>query len=204
MTMRPRTTDNAAITRLGEQRRELLSRAVLALESDCEIPIDVHPETLRKTTALLAASLEELRVAEEELLQQNEELIATREAIDARTREFQRLFDDAPLPYVVTDSCGTIRHANRAAAVLLKRPAELLERKPLLGFVPLERRSAFRDALNRLPLVDAAHDWRVTMLRHGDSPVDLAIDVAVSTGGATEEMLLCWVLRPSAPRSEAS
>ncbi|MDQ3997067.1 MAG: PAS domain-containing protein [Gemmatimonadota bacterium] len=197
MSPRRRATDDAAISRLVDQRREVLSRAVHVLEADREIPIDVQPEALRETTALLTTSLEELKVAEEELMQQNEELIITREAIEATSRHYRRLFDDAPLAYVVTDVVGIIRHANHAAAVLIKRPTELLERKPLLTFIPLDRRGSFRDAINRLPLVDAAHDWRVKLLRHGDAPVQVAIDVRMSRGDHDGEDLLCWIIRPT-------
>ncbi len=199
MSPRRRATDDAAISRLVDQRREVLHRAVNVLDTDREVPIDVEPETLRETTALLTISLEELKVAEEELLQQNEELVVTREAIESTSRHLRRLFDDAPLPYVVTDVCGIIREANHAAAVLFKRPAELLERKPLLAFVPLDRRGSFRDAINRLRIVDAAHDWRAKLLRHGDAPIEVAIDVRVSQGPHDGEDLICWVLRPTAP-----
>jgi PAS domain-containing protein len=169
---------------------------VSGLDVDREIPIDTQPETLRETAALLTASLEELKVAEEELVQQNEELLVTREAIESTSRHFRRLFDDMPVPYLVTDICGIIRHANKAAAALFRRPAELLERKPLLSFVPLDRRSTFRDAINRLQLVDSAHDWRVKLLRHGDSPVSVAIDACISDGEHDGEDAICWVVRP--------
>jgi PAS domain S-box-containing protein len=197
MSPRRRATDDAAISRLVDQRREVLSRAVHVLEGDREIAIDVQPEVLRETTALLTTSLEELKVAEEELLQQNEELLLTRDAIESTSRHYRRLFEDSPLAYVVTDVCGIIQHANHAAAVLFKRPAELLERKPLLTFVPLDRRGSFRDAINRLPLVDAARDWRVKLLRHGDEPVNVSIDVRLSRGERDGDDLLCWVIRPA-------
>jgi PAS domain-containing protein len=204
MSPRRRATDDSAISRFGEQRRHVLSRAVHVLEQDREVPIDVQSETLRETTALLATSLEELKVAEEELRQQNEELLVTREAIESTSRHFRRLFDDGPLPYVVTDVCGIIKHANHAAAVLFKRPAELLERKPLLSFVPLDRRGSFRDAINRIQLVDEAHDWQVKLLRHGDAPVQVSIDVRLSPGARDGETLICWVIRPTAPLPEVS
>jgi PAS domain S-box-containing protein len=196
MSPRRRHTDDATIERFGEQRREVIGRAVQVLDLDREIPIDAQPETLRETAALLAVSLEELKVSEEELVQQNEELLITREAIESTSRHFRRLFEDAPLPYIVTDICGIIRHANRAAAALLRRPAETLEQKPLLTVVPLDRRASFRAAINRLQLVDAAHDWRVKLLRHGDAPVSVVIEARLSPGENDGEDLLCWVLRP--------
>ncbi len=197
MSPRRRATDDAAIERLVHQRREVVGRAVRVLDMDREVPIEAQPETLRETVALLTTSLEELKVAEEELVQQNEELLIARETIEASTRHFRRLFDEAPLPYVVTDPVGLIRHANHAAAVLFKRPAELLEGKPLLNFVPLDRRSIFREAINRLQLVEAAHDWHVTLLRHGDGPVPVTIDVRLAHGRQHGEELICWILRPA-------
>ena len=196
MSPRRRHTDNEAIARLTEQRREVVDRAVHVLDPQHDILPEAQPETLRETAALLAVSLEELKVAEEELVQQNEELLITREAIESNSRHYRRLFEDMPFPYLVTDICGIIRHANRAAATLLKRPAEILERKPLLAFVPLDRRASFRDAINRLPLVDAAHDWRVKLLRHGDAPVSVAIEAKISPGDHVGEDLICWLLRP--------
>lgn len=195
--MRRRSTDDAAISRLGDQRREITGRAVAVLDTDREVPIEVQPEALRETVALLTVSLEELKVAEEELVQQNEELVRTRAAVEASARHFHRLFDEAPLPYVVTDIVGIIRHANHAAAVLFKRPAALLEGKPLLTFVPLERRSSFRDAINRLQLVDEARDWRVTLLRHGDAPVPVTIDARFARAAQDGDDFICWMLRPA-------
>jgi PAS domain S-box-containing protein len=197
MSPRRRPTDNLAISRLDQQRREVINRAVHVLDTDSALPAEVQPETLRETAALLATSLEELKVAEEELVQQNEELLITREAVESTSRHFRRLFEDAPVPYVVTDICGIIRHANRAAATLLKRPGELLERKPLLAFIPLDQRSSFREAINRLQLVDTAHDWRVKLLRHGDAPVPVSIDVHVSPGLHDGDALICWALHPA-------
>jgi PAS domain S-box-containing protein len=194
---RRRATDNAAIARLGEQRRTIVGRAVGVLDSDREVPIDIQPETLRETVALLSVSLEELKVAEEELVQQNEELVLTREAVESNSRLYRRIFEEAPLPYVVTDVCGIIQHANHAAVVLLKRPAELLEGKPLLVFVPLDRRGAFREAINRLRLIEVVHDWRMTLLRHGDGPVPVTIDVRLGRGSEDGQEVIYWVLRPA-------
>ena len=197
MSPRRRPTGDEAIERLVDQRRQVVGRAVRVLDTDLEVPIEVQPEMLRETVALLSVSLEELKVAEEELVQQNEELVRTRDVVETSTRHFRRLFEEAPLPYVVTDTVGIIRHANHAAAVLFKRPAELLEGKPLLIFVPLDRRSSFREAINRLQLVDAAHDWRMTLLRHGDGPMPVTIDVRLARGGQPGEDMMCWVLRPA-------
>jgi PAS domain-containing protein len=111
-------------------------------------------------------------------------------------RQYRALFERAPLAYLVTDTSGVIQRANRAAAVLLRRPAELLAQQSIEAFVPLDRRRDFRDRLDWLPLVDRAHDWHVTVVPHGAAPVDVAAHVEVTDGDAFGEPVVCWLLRP--------
>jgi hypothetical protein len=44
--------------------------------------------------------------------------------------------------------------------------------------------------------VDVAHDWRVKLLRHGDAPIQVAIDVRLSQSTREGDDLICWVIRP--------
>jgi PAS domain S-box-containing protein len=192
---RRRAIDDAAIERLVDQRRQVVGRAVGLLEADRDVPAELQPEALRETVALLTVSLEELKVAEEELLQQNEELARTRDAVEANGRYFRRLFEELPFPYIVTDICGMILNVNSAAAELVKRPADLLEGKPMLTLVPLEQRSRFREAVNRLAMVDAARDWHVTLLRRGDAPVEVTVEARLARGRPGEVDVICWMLR---------
>src|SRR5438132_1367936 len=75
----------------------------------------------------LHTSLEELLVADEELrqqqttlLEQNQELNASRRAIERERERYRELFEFAPDGYVITSPDGTIREANRAAAQLFR------------------------------------------------------------------------------------
>ncbi|HEV7516178.1 MAG TPA: PAS domain-containing protein, partial [Thermoanaerobaculia bacterium] len=70
----------------------------------------------------LQDALEEVQVAEEELRSQNEELLLTRQAIEAERLRYAQLFELAPDAYLVTDAGGRIAEANRAAAELLATP----------------------------------------------------------------------------------
>jgi PAS domain-containing protein len=112
------------------------------------------------------------------------------------SQQYRLLFDRAPLPYVVTDFDGTIRAANRAAAVLLKRPSELLAGKPLAAFVPLERRAEFRETLAGLPLLDGVRDWRMTLLPHAGAPVNVALHANVLDGAWEGRDAIFWIVRP--------
>jgi PAS domain S-box-containing protein len=110
-------------------------------------------------------------------------------------RHYRLLFERAPLPYIVTDFDGTIRAANRAAAVLLKRPSELLEGKPLVAFVPRECRADFRETLAGLPLLDDLRDWRMTLLPYGGAPVDVAMHASVLDRAWEGGDAIFWIVR---------
>jgi PAS domain-containing protein len=119
-----------------------------------------------------------------------------RAAPDGHGRQYRLLFERAPLPYIVTDFDGTIRAANRAAAVLLKRPSELLEDKSLAAFVPLECRADFRETLSVLPLHDGVRDWRLTLLPHAGAPVDVAMHASVLADAWEGDDAILWIVRP--------
>ena len=111
-------------------------------------------------------------------------------------RHYRLLFDRAPLPYVVTDFTGNIQAANRAAAVLLKRPSEMLVGRALGAFVPLECRAEFRDVLARLPLLDGLKDWRLTLLPYHGEPVAVAMHASVLDGAWEGRDAIFWIVRP--------
>jgi PAS domain S-box-containing protein len=113
--------------------------------------LQTHPAggALRKTKAVsrcigqLHGAIEEVLVAEEQLKLQNEQLLAARRAIEDERRRYQVLFDLAPFGYLVTDSRGVIREANRAAGRLLNIEPASLAGKPLTVFVARKDRQAF-------------------------------------------------------------
>ena len=111
-------------------------------------------------------------------------------------RHYRLLFERAPLPYLVTDFDGTIVAANRGAAILLKRPSELLAGRPLAAFVPLERRGEFRETLAGLPLHDGVRDWRLALLPHGGTPVDIGVHATVLDGAWEGRDAIFWIVRP--------
>jgi PAS domain S-box-containing protein len=136
--------------------------------------------------------------AEQLLGRRAEDLSLEREKreIDPSGAQYRLLFERAPLPYVVTDFDGTIRAANRAAAVLLKRPSELLEGRCLSTFVPLERRADFREMLAGLPLLDRLRDWRTTLVPHAGAAVDVALHASVLDCPWAGRDAIFWIVRP--------
>jgi PAS domain S-box-containing protein len=127
-----------------------------------------------------------------------DELTSEREerGIDPIGPAYRLLFERAPLPYVVTDYDGTIRAANRAAAVMLKRPSELLEGKSLSTFVPLEHRAQFHEMLAGLPLLDRLRDWRTTLVPHAGAALDVALHASVLDCPWAGRDAIFWIVRP--------
>lgn len=114
--------------------------------------------TVEEALAALSLTLEELEVATEELRAQNDALLATRHQLERERQRFQQLFDLAPEAYVVTDTDGVVRDANRQAERLLGRRSSELRDKPLAVFVRQDERTSLR------ALIRGADDGRVQSL----------------------------------------
>ena len=65
-------------------------------------------------------------------------------------QQYYDFFEQASEAYVVTDEHGTIADANGAAIDILQHRKRYLRGKPLVAFVALEQRSAFRRRLRAL------------------------------------------------------
>lgn len=190
---------NGTLEALVRCRRTVLQRATTLIEAPGDVPFAERLDAIPSLSALLTTSLEALKVAEEELRDQNEKLVAKRAATDEATRYYRQLFLYAPAASFITDFSGTIQESNLAAAKLFRREANQLERKPLAAFLPTERREPFRRQLTLIAnTVDGVRDWPLLMQRMGDVPimVHAAVEV-VPNVGATKSGLLYWMLHPS-------
>jgi PAS domain S-box-containing protein len=128
----------------------------------------------------LTVTLEELRVIEEVLRRQNEELAAAQTVILAERQWYQELFIFAPDGYLVTDADGLIHESNLAAAELLGRQRRFLHGKQLRVFVLAEDLAKFDRVLARV-----RHDgwvfWDGLRLNRGDRPpVPVAVHVKIA------------------------
>lgn len=136
---------------------EVLSRQIQVFETRLENLFEggggaEHPDDphLRQAFEDLKTMLVHLQTADEELRQQNEELAAMREALEAERWRYRDLFEFAPDGYLVTDAAGRILEANRAAATLFDLSAQYLREKPLTAYVQREDRKLFRTRLKEL------------------------------------------------------
>lgn len=182
----------------------VLKRAdeILRDQSGSGVPVVERADALPNVSALLMTSLEELKVAEEELRLQNSLLEAQRAAVDDRIRHYRQLFMYSPAPTFVTDVYGTIQEVNHAAARLFRREAKHLERKPLATLLSAEQREEFRRQLPRATAGDGVRDWRLVIKRVGDLPLEAHATVQLVPGiGPTGSGVLYWMLSIS-DRSE--
>ena len=161
--------------------------------SSCE-----DSETVQALTGLLMTSLEELKVAEEELREQNAALMEIRAANDQRAHHYRQLFLHLPAPALVTDMFASVIEANHAAEHLLRRESDRLERKPLATLLDPKSRADFRTRLNRLVTCEDSRRLTLTLNRYGDTPIDVdAVVSIVPDLGQMRSSALFWLFTPS-------
>ena len=157
--------------------------------------VSQESDAVHSLTGLLMMSLEGLKVAEEELREQNAALTQVRVAGEQRTQHYRQLFMHIPAPALVTDMFATIVESNHAAEHLLRRDAEHLERKPLAALLHPSSRTDFKTRLNRLVTSEECRRLTLTINRHGDTPVDVDATVAIVPDiGPTRCSALFWLL----------
>ncbi|TVQ05178.1 MAG: PAS domain S-box protein [Leptolyngbya sp. DLM2.Bin27] len=169
------------------QLRELASQA------------EVAPELLDEALKALCLVLEELHAADEELLEQNRNLLDAQRLLEIERQRYATLFELAPDGYLVTDTVGLIRQANRAAAALCGRPQADLEQKPLIVFVAAADRPSFQA---RLADPHAQQDWEITLAGPNREPVRVAITVASLNNPQGQGATLLWLLRDITQRKQ--
>lgn len=178
------------------QRTESLTRTIQALPSPQS---QLLMDCLEEFQVLLA----ELEIAQEELQQQNEELLAAQLTIESERRRYQDLFEFAPDGYVVTDIYGAVREANRMAAQLLKVTQERLLSKPLINFVPEGNRRSFRTILNELPTLHRIQEWEIQLCNREGILFDAAITVETMRDEMGKVNALRWLIRDVTARKHS-
>jgi len=185
---------------------EKLQRQLTQVRDQLAGTAPIRRRQLTEALAALQEALQEVEVAEEELSQQNEELIAAREALEFERHRFQDLFEGAPVGYLVTDSSGVIRQANRAATALLHSIEKALPGKPLAVFLPPAERGGFRTLLAELRSRPAHREIEISLRRVGHGVPALRILATVARDAdekAGEPAGLRWVLQDVSERRAA-
>jgi PAS domain-containing protein len=182
------------IATFAKQRHVVLSRATSIIDI-AAVPEQPRDET-SQLSALLATSLEELKVCEEELMAQQESFTTTRDEVEQRLQHYRDIFELVPTAILFTDLNGSVREANRAACVLMQRSAYHLDRKPLAALIPRSERPTFRQGLARLPLTKGVSQWRFRLERPTNASVEVCAAVEVIRSSRLDMSALLWSLQP--------
>lgn len=153
----------------------------------------------------LDAALEELRIAGEELREQNAALLATRQQVEEEQRRYRELFEYAPDGYIVTDNAGVVREVNEAAAEILGVSRATLQGEPLIAFMAGPGQSAFSELMQRVAsgAVDRVSGWEAGLQRPGEGDIIVSI-TAVATHDARGHITGArWMLHDVTQRHQA-
>jgi PAS domain S-box-containing protein len=149
-----------------------------------------HAKLLGRALQELEGALEEIRVAQEQLVEGRQRLEAMQGELIRERERYWQLFDQMPQAYLVTESSSVITEVNRAAAQLFNVSQRFLVGKAMSVFV-CEDRARFLDDISRL-----ANDGRAGELTFKLRPRERAPLEVVATVGA-DPTGLRWVIRPA-------
>jgi signal transduction histidine kinase len=153
----------------------------------------------------LDSAHEELRVAEEHLHTQADQIEFAHDTLEAERRRYMELFNYAPEPYLVTDVSGVVTESNRLAAELLNIDAAFIVGKPLVMFMERTERGRASSLLQEFALRDAVvHCELCLQPRHATVPVRVHASVCRATGLDGQARALRWLLRPAPPSAQPS
>jgi PAS domain S-box-containing protein len=137
--------------------------------------------TAREPGALLTRSLhelseviEEVRVAQEQIVDQRQRMEALQEELRRQNARYWQLFDEIPDPYVVTRADSTIVEVNRAAAELFNVSQRFLAGKPLSVFV-CEDRSGFLTRVAELVAQHSESQFQFKMRPRERAPLSVTV-----------------------------
>lgn len=133
-------------------------------EKACRLPDEFRKVVFDALSELSLIHLE-MQTLLEEFSHHNDELAASRAALEDERRRYQELFEFAPDGYLVTDRNGIIMEANTAAIDLLQVDRELIAGKPLSVFVVDEEKEAYRYKLKELQegRIQKNIDWQISL-----------------------------------------
>lgn len=150
------------------------------------------PGLLSRSLAELGSALEEIRVAQDQLIESRTRIAQLQLELRRQYDRYWQLFDAMPEAYVVTRPDSTIVEVNKAAAQLFNVSQRFLVGKTLSVFV-CEERTQFLAASARAATESATMELSLKLRPRERAPIDVSARASGDTNG------LRWVLRPTAP-----
>ncbi|MEH2224176.1 PAS domain S-box protein [Nostoc sp.] len=184
------------------QRTEILHKRLADLYQTASLLPWISPDLLPEAFKELHNTSKIVQLAAEELYQQNEELVKTRNWLEAERYHYQDLFELAPDGYLVTNTEGIIQEANLTAAKLLNVSKHFLVGKPIVNFVLLEERQQVRNELIQLSQSDRVRELFVHLQQRYGELFDAALTVTVVRNQRGKAISLRWMVRNITERQQ--
>lgn len=143
----------------------------------------------------LLASLEELKLMEEEFVAHTDSLRAAHLERQQKIQFLTALFEMAPCPLILTTTRGVILNVNHAAGDLTTRSPYYLEGKPISTLVAKEKRDEFRAQCDRVIEVGGVTNWQFMLDRQTNVPVRVSATVQIIPGVVGDTQSLYWAIR---------
>jgi PAS domain-containing protein len=188
----PSKTGDDFVATLALQRQRLLYHVGSLFKSGgAAAPAEVAP-----LTQGLMSSLELLKAAEEELVEERRRNETRRVADERRLAHLEVLFDRAPTPLFLTTCETTIREVNAAGGRMLDATKYHLVGGRLRDLVPKEHQASFREELARVIERGMISGWSfpIQVLRRGRLDVTASCELIDDPGIGGRA--LHWNIRP--------
>lgn len=158
---------------------------------------------LEKVNQELSSTLDALKTTQEQINVQNEELAKAKIMTEAERERYAELFHYAPDAYVVTDSNGIIKEANRTAEALLGADRDSIVSRPLSCFVSEGDRTEFGIQLNRLANLEELKNWGIRLQQKEGAVIHAEASVMpVKSIQGDSASLLRWLIHDISMRKE--
>jgi CRP-like cAMP-binding protein len=155
------------------------------------IPSDLIPQAFRE----LHITSRIIKLAVEELQEQNDELIETRYVLEAERQKYLDLFELSPDGYLVTNLEGIIKTANSTAARLLNTSQSFLVNKPLVCFIIPDQKRQFYNELLQIQQSPHVREILLTLQPYEQESFTAACTVVGVKGQNNGTDTLNWSIR---------
>lgn len=172
--------------------------------SNADLAAPIASEAARDLVSDIGTSLEELRVAEDELRAFNAKLIETHEECEAEKRRYRELFDFCPDGYIVSTPDGVVFEANIAASNLLGLRREFLKGKPLMPFVARHDRPVAEERLAELLQGRRIEGWEVNLQDRSGRVFQASINAQPINDASGSATGIRWMIRDISKQKEAA
>jgi PAS domain S-box-containing protein len=152
-------------------------------------------EVLPQALMELGSASQTLQIATEELRQQNEQLVETRDLLEIERQRYKDLFDFAPDGYIVTDLDGKIKEANRAASQLFCIPQNQFPGKLIINFVALDDRHKLRCQISKLSRMEKVGEIVISCQRRDGEFFHAALTAGSVSNNQGKVTALRWLIR---------